>query len=82
MAAIAQGGFWWAELPAPHGSEPGFRRPVVVVQRQALNASRWGSVVCVPLTSDMRWADSPVTLPFRPNETRFRKTPWPSVRMF
>ncbi len=56
---IAQGEVWWADLPAPTGSGPGFRRPVVVVQGDSLNRSRVGTVVCVPLTSNLRWADAP-----------------------
>ena len=56
---IAQGEIWWAELTAPSGSEPGFRRPVLVVQGDAFNRSAIGSVVCVALTSNLRWADAP-----------------------
>jgi len=56
---ISQGEVWWADLPAPVGSGPGFRRPVVVVQGEALNRSRISTVVCVPLTSNLRWADAP-----------------------
>lgn len=64
---IRQGDVWWADLPAPTGSGPGFRRPVVVVQGDPLNRSRLDTVVCVPLTSQMRWASAPgnVTLPAR-----------------
>ena len=56
---ISQGEIWWADLPAPVGSGPGFRRPVVVVQGDALNRSRLATAVCVPLTSNPRWADAP-----------------------
>jgi mRNA interferase MazF len=56
---ISQGEVWWAELSVPKGSEPGFRRPVVVVQGDALNRSRIATVVCVPLTSNLAWADAP-----------------------
>ncbi len=56
---ISQGEIWWADLPAPVGSSPGFRRPVVVVQGDALNRSRLATAVCVPLTSNLRWADAP-----------------------
>ncbi len=56
---ISQGEIWWADLRAPKGSEPGFRRPVVVVQGDALNRSRIATVVCVPLTSNLKWADAP-----------------------
>lgn len=56
---IGQGDVWWADLPEPRGSAPGFRRPVVVVQGDALNRSRVGTVVCVPLTSNLKWAVAP-----------------------
>jgi mRNA interferase MazF len=58
-AALAQGQVWWAELPAPVGSAPGFRRPVLVVQGNAFNRSRIGTVVVVPLTRNLRLADAP-----------------------
>lgn len=55
----------WASLPAPTGSGPGLRRPVVVVQGDAFNASRLATAVVVPLTSNLRWAAAPgnVVLP-------------------
>jgi Growth inhibitor len=56
---IAQGHVYWADLPNPTGSGPGFRRPVIVVQGDALNRSRIRTVVCVPLTSNLVWADAP-----------------------
>jgi mRNA interferase MazF len=56
---IAQGEVWWADLGEPAGSEPGFRRPVVVVQSDAFNRSRIATVVCVTLTSNLRWAEAP-----------------------
>ena len=64
---VAQGHVYWANLPDPTGSGPGFRRPVLVVQGDALNRSRIRSVICVPLTSNLRWAEAPgnVVLPAR-----------------
>ncbi|MBV8530836.1 MAG: type II toxin-antitoxin system PemK/MazF family toxin [Candidatus Eremiobacteraeota bacterium] len=56
---IARGDTWWAALDDPIGSGPGFRRPVVVVQSDALNQSRLATVVCVPLTSNLKWASAP-----------------------
>lgn len=56
---ISQGEVWWADLPEPSGSGPGLRRPVVVVQGDALNRSRIATVVCVPLTSNVKWATAP-----------------------
>jgi mRNA interferase MazF len=56
---IAQGDVWWAELAEPRGSEPGFRRPVVVVQGDPLNRSRIATIVCVAVTSNLKWASAP-----------------------
>ena len=56
---ISQGEIWWADLPPPVGSGPGFRRPVVVIQGDAFNRSRIATVVCVPLTTNLRWSDVP-----------------------
>ena len=64
---IAQGDIWWADLPEPVGSGPGLRRPVVVIQCDKINRSKIATVVCVPLTSNLHWADAPgnVALPAR-----------------
>jgi mRNA interferase MazF len=70
---ISQGEVWWAELGAPVGSAPGFRRPVIVVQGDAFNRSRISTVVCVPLTSNLRWADAPGNVPLSAKTTGLPK---------
>ncbi len=64
---ISQGEVWRAEMPPPVGSGPGFRRPVLIIQGDALNRSRIATVLCVPLSINMKWADAPgnVALPER-----------------
>lgn len=64
---ISQGEIWWAELPAPRKSGPALRRPVAIVQSDALNRSQIATVICVPLTSNVKWALMPgnVHLPAR-----------------
>jgi mRNA interferase MazF len=56
---IAQGEIWWADLGEPIGSAPGYSRPVLVVQCDAINASSIGTAVCVPLTSNLKWGGAP-----------------------
>jgi mRNA interferase MazF len=56
---ISQAEVWWADLGEPAGSASGLRRPVVVVQCDPLNHSRIGTVVCVPLTSNLKWSRAP-----------------------
>lgn len=64
---IQRGDVWWVELDEPRGSAPGFRRPVLVVQSDAFNRSRIGTVLALTLTSNIRLADAPgnVLLPRR-----------------
>lgn len=57
--SVQQGDVWWADLADPPGSTAGFRRPVIVVQGDALNRSRIATVVCVPLTSNLKWEQAP-----------------------
>lgn len=59
MVTVAQGEIWWAALPDPVGSGPGYRRPVVVVQGDSLNRSQLPTVVCLPLTSNLTWTEAP-----------------------
>jgi mRNA interferase MazF len=56
---VQRGEVWWADLPDPTGSEPGFRRPVVVVQADAFNSSRIQTVVVVALTANINRGRSP-----------------------
>lgn len=50
---------WWADLDEPRGSEPGFRRPILIVQADAFNRSRLRTVIGVVLTSNARLLDAP-----------------------
>jgi mRNA interferase MazF len=67
---ISQGEVWWAD---PVASAPGFRRPVVVVEGDALNSSRIQTIVCVPLTSNLRWTDAPGNVALSPRLTGLTK---------
>jgi len=54
-----RGEIWWAELPDLVGSEPGYRRPVVVVQDDTFNQSRINTVIVVIVTSNLQLANAP-----------------------
>ena len=56
---IRQGDVLWADLGEPRGSEPGYRRPVLVIQSDAINRSRIATIICVPLTSNVKLAQMP-----------------------
>jgi mRNA interferase MazF len=56
---IRRGEIWWASLRNPVGSEPGYRRPVLVVQSDDFNRSRIATVIAVVITSNIRLAEAP-----------------------
>lgn len=56
---MKRGEIWWASLPAPHGSSPGYRRPVVVVQSNDFNESRIQTVIIAAVTTNLSLAAAP-----------------------
>lgn len=56
---MKRGEIWWASLPEPTGSGPGFRRPVLIVQSNPFNSSRIATVVVAAITSNVRLAAAP-----------------------
>jgi len=56
---MKRGEVWWASLPAPTGSGPGFRWPVLVIQSDPFNQSRIATVVTAVITSNLALADAP-----------------------
>ena len=67
MDGILRGEIWWANLPEPRGSEPGYRRPVLVVQADYFNLSRIQTAIVATITTNVELADAPgnVLLPAR-----------------
>ena len=56
---IERGEVWWADLGEPDGSEPGYRRPVVIVQSDAFNRSRLRTVIAIVLMTNLRLLEAP-----------------------
>ena len=73
---MERGEIWWAGLGRPRGSEPGHRRPVLVVQSDDFNRSRIATAVVVAITSNMALAFAPGNVVCRPKSTGLRR---PSV---
>jgi len=66
---VERGEIWWAGLGRPGGSEPGHRRPVLVVQSDDFNRSRIATAVVVAITSNMALAFAPGNVVGRPKST-------------
>ena len=56
---MTRGEIWWADLGIPLGSEPGFRRPVLIIQDDAFNRSRINTTIILPLTTNLLLAEAP-----------------------
>ena len=66
---MRRGEVWWASLTAPRGSEPGYRRPIVIVQSDEFNESRISTVIVAILTSNLRLAAAPGNFRLNRRET-------------
>ncbi len=70
---MLRGEIWWAELPAPLESEPGYRRPLVIVQSDAFNQSRINTVIGVVITSNLRLSEAPGNVLFSKKDSNLPK---------
>lgn len=64
---MRRGEIWWASLPEPAGSGPGFRRPLLIISANSFNESRISTVIAAVITSNLRLAGAPgnVRLPIK-----------------
>jgi mRNA interferase MazF len=70
---VNRGEIWWADFGQPFGSEPGYKRPVVILQADSFNRSRIQTVVVVPLSINTALAVAPGNVLCRPRETHLKK---------
>jgi len=70
---VLRGEIWWASLPAPAASEPGFRRPVLVVQADSYNKSRISTVIVAAITTNVRLAAAPGNVPLTKRQSGLPK---------
>ena len=70
---VERGQVWWAELGEPDGSEPGYNRPVLIVQSDAFNRSRVQTVIAVVLSTNARLVDAPGNVLLPAKATGLRK---------
>jgi mRNA interferase MazF len=66
---ISQGDIIWVDYGEPIGSEPGYMRPGIVVQTDAINRTRIGTILCIPLTSNLMLAHAPGNVLLKKSET-------------
>jgi mRNA interferase MazF len=70
---MERGDIWWANLPTPVASEPGYRRPVLIIQSNDFNRSRIKTVIVVAITSNLRLAEAPGNVLLQSSDTGLPK---------
>ena len=71
--AIKRSELWWANLPEPSGSEPGYKRPVLIIQSDEFNKSKISTVIAVIITSNMKLAQAPGNVLLPEKQTKLKK---------
>ena len=70
---MIRGDIWWADFGIPFGSEPGFRRPVLIIQSDAFNKSQLYTIVVIPLTTNLILEDAPGNMLIEKEESGLSK---------
>lgn len=70
---VERGEIWWADLPDPIGSSPGFPRPVLIVQSDEFNQSKIGTVVITAITTNLNLARASGNVLLTPKQSGLSK---------
>ncbi len=70
---MKKGEIWWASLPIPRGSEPGHRRPVVIVQSDSFNRSNISTVIVAVISSNLRLSEAPGNILLRRKDSKLKR---------
>jgi len=70
---MMRGELWWADFGIPFGSEPGYKRPVLIIQNDFFNNSKINTTIVIPLTTNLILADAPGNIFITKNESKLKK---------
>ncbi len=70
---MLRGEVWWATLPSPKALEPGYRRPLLIIQSDDFNRSRINTVIAVVITSNLLLAEAPGNVLLSKKDTNLPK---------
>ena len=70
---MTRGEIWWADFGIPFGSEPGFRRPVLIIQDDSFNKSKINTIIVVPLTTNLLLENAPGNVLLEKEESSLSK---------
>jgi mRNA interferase MazF len=70
---IKRGEIWWAALPEPAGSGPGYKRPILIIQADEFNKSKINTIIVAVITSNTRLAVAPGNVFLSPKKSKLPK---------
>ena len=70
---MTHGEIWWVDLGVPFRSEPGFKRPVIIIQDDAFNNSNINTIIVIPLTTNLTLLEAPGNVLLTKKETSLLK---------
>jgi len=70
---MIRGELWWADFGIPFGSEPGYKRPVLIIQNDFFNNSKINTTIVIPLTTNLILADAPGNILITKRESKLKK---------
>ena len=70
---MTRGELWWADFGIPFGSEPGYKRPVLIIQNDFFNKSKINTVIVIPLTTNLILADAPGNILITKSQSKLKK---------
>jgi mRNA interferase MazF len=70
---MTRGELWWADFGLPFGSEPGYKRPVFIIQNDFFNNSKINTTIVIPLTTNMLLAEAPGNIIITGSESKLKK---------
>jgi mRNA interferase MazF len=70
---MTRGELWWADFGLPFGSEPGYKRPVFIIQNDFFNKSKINTTIVIPLTTNLLLAEAPGNIIITKSESKLKK---------
>ena len=70
---MTRGELWWADFGIPFGSEPGYKRPVLIIQNDFFNNSKMNTTIVIPLTTNLILADAPGNILITKHQSKLKK---------
>jgi mRNA interferase MazF len=70
---MRRGELWWADFGIPYGSEPGYKRPVLIIQNDFFNNSKINTTIVIPLTTNLILADAPGNILITKHESKLKR---------